>query len=56
VDQVLHEGGNSPRLIGGTKGSHIIVAPFPGAPATAIYVEAETDRRPFFIIRGIKTI
>jgi glycerol-3-phosphate dehydrogenase len=41
---------HSPRLIGGTKGSHIIVAPFPGAPASAIYVEAETDHRPFFII------
>jgi glycerol-3-phosphate dehydrogenase len=37
-------------LIGGTKGSHIIVAPFRGAPATAIYVEAETDKRPFFVI------
>jgi glycerol-3-phosphate dehydrogenase len=51
VDQVLTESSaDSPRLIGGTKGSHIVVAPFPGAPATAIYVEAETDGRPFFII------
>jgi glycerol-3-phosphate dehydrogenase len=51
VDQLLSESaGNSPRLIGGTKGSHIIVAPFNGAPNTAIYVEAETDNRPFFII------
>ena len=60
IDQVLgrsptvREGSigntNSPRLIGGTKGSHIIVAPFPGAPDTAIYVEAEADHRPFFII------
>jgi glycerol-3-phosphate dehydrogenase len=59
VDQVL-EGGiehtsgnqrsNCRRLIGGTKGSHIIVGDFPGAPSTAIYVEAQTDRRPFFII------
>jgi glycerol-3-phosphate dehydrogenase len=38
------------KLIGGTKGSHIIVAPFPGASKTAIYVEAKTDQRPFFII------
>jgi glycerol-3-phosphate dehydrogenase len=37
-------------LIGGTKGSHIIVGPFEGAPASAIYVEAEADQRPFFII------
>jgi glycerol-3-phosphate dehydrogenase len=51
IDQVLGESaGDSPRLIGGTKGSHLIVAPFAGASDTAIYVEAETDRRPFFII------
>ncbi len=51
IDQVL--GANdqdSSRRIGGTKGSHLIVAPFGGAPENAIYVEAETDRRPFFII------
>src|SRR6185436_1083904 len=51
VDQLLTESNASgPRLIGGTKGSHIIVAPFPGAAPTAIYIEAETDGRPFFII------
>ncbi|HXT61938.1 MAG TPA: glycerol-3-phosphate dehydrogenase [Pyrinomonadaceae bacterium] len=51
IDQVLTESNaGGPRLIGGTKGSHLVVAPFPGAPATAIYVEAETDGRPFFII------
>jgi glycerol-3-phosphate dehydrogenase len=41
--------GESPK-IGGTKGSHILVDPFPGAPDTAFYVEALTDGRPFFII------
>ena len=40
----------SPKLIGGTKGSHIIVAPFPGAPENAIYLEARSDGRPIFII------
>ncbi len=51
VDRLLEtSGAGSPRLIGGTKGSHIIVAPFPGAPISALYVEAETDHRPFFII------
>jgi glycerol-3-phosphate dehydrogenase len=51
VDQVLAEGDSpSSRLIGGTKGSHLIVPRFPGAPDKAIYVEAETDGRPFFII------
>jgi len=38
------------RMIGGTKGSHLVVAPFAGAPETALYVEAATDRRPFFVI------
>jgi glycerol-3-phosphate dehydrogenase len=35
---------------GSTKGSHIVVDKFPGAPATALYVEAKSDGRPFFII------
>jgi hypothetical protein len=38
------------RLIGGTKGSHIIVRAFVGAPRSALYLEAEADHRPFFII------
>ena len=37
-------------LMGGTKGSHIIVGEFDGAPASAFYVEAASDGRPFFII------
>ncbi len=36
--------------IGGTKGSHIVVDPFPGAPISALYVEAHADSRPYFII------
>jgi glycerol-3-phosphate dehydrogenase len=38
------------KMMGGTKGSHIIVDAFPGAPDTALYVEAKTDGRPFFIV------
>jgi glycerol-3-phosphate dehydrogenase len=38
------------RLVGGTKGSHIVVSPFAGAPGAALYVEAQSDGRPFFII------
>jgi len=38
------------QLIGGTKGSHIVVAAFPGAPASAVYLEAQSDKRPFFVI------
>lgn len=51
IDYLLKDAAvESPRLIGGTKGSHIVVPPFPGAPASAIYLEAHSDRRPFFII------
>lgn len=51
VDAVLETTGRSKkRFIGGTKGSHVIVGAFPGAPSDAYYVEAESDGRPFFII------
>ncbi|HEU4934756.1 MAG TPA: glycerol-3-phosphate dehydrogenase/oxidase [Pyrinomonadaceae bacterium] len=40
----------SPKLIGGTKGSHLVVPPFPTAPSNAIYLEARSDGRPIFII------
>jgi glycerol-3-phosphate dehydrogenase len=53
VDQILHNcpppTARSP-LIGGTKGSHIVVRPFAGTPPGAVYVEARSDRRPFFIV------
>ena len=39
-----------PPLIGGTKGSHIVVAPFPGAPTDALYIEAKRDGRPYFVL------
>ena len=39
-----------PRCMGGTKGSHIVVAKFVGAPSDAIYAEAQADGRPFFVI------
>ncbi|MDH3351952.1 MAG: glycerol-3-phosphate dehydrogenase/oxidase, partial [Gammaproteobacteria bacterium] len=51
VDQVLATSGKpSRKFIGGTKGSHIIVGAFEGAPGDACYVEAAADGRPFFII------
>lgn len=51
VDLVLERAPvESPKLIGGTKGSHIVVPPFPGAPSNAIYLEARSDGRPIFII------
>ena len=45
ADQLIDQ-----KLIGGTKGSHIVVAPFRGAPEGAVYLEAVSDRRPFFVI------
>ena len=51
VDRLLERAPvESPRLIGGTKGSHLVVPPFPTAPANAIYLEARSDGRPMFII------
>ena len=49
VDELVASDGKN-RLIGGTKGSHVVVAPFAGAPESAVYVEAVQDGRPFFII------
>jgi glycerol-3-phosphate dehydrogenase len=51
VDEVLRGMGYpESRMMGGTKGSHIIVDPFPGAPKReTLYVEARKDGRPYFI-------
>ncbi len=52
VDAVL-TGLGTPRkpMMGGTKGTHLIVDPFPGAPTdSAMYYEALTDGRPMMII------
>jgi glycerol-3-phosphate dehydrogenase len=51
VDYALRELGVSARQqIGGTKGTHIIVRAFPGAPQRALYIAAPDDRRQFFIV------
>jgi glycerol-3-phosphate dehydrogenase len=57
VDEVLSDlqqpgtDRNVGRFMGGTKGSHLIVNPFPGAPVgEALYVEARKDGRPYFIV------
>ncbi len=44
------ETGEREQMIGGTKGSHLVVDPFPGAPQDALYVEARLDGRPYFIV------
>lgn len=51
VDEVL--GGaqrTSERLIGGTKGTHIVVESFADAPSDALYAEAMSDGRPIFVL------
>lgn len=52
LDQVisLTQGPGLRPRIGGTLGTHIVVSRFTGGPDTALYVEAESDGRPFFII------
>ncbi|MEM6612249.1 MAG: glycerol-3-phosphate dehydrogenase [Cyanobacteria bacterium P01_C01_bin.72] len=58
IDQVCQRGKKGGQQVvigdakknGGTKGSHIIVEEFPGAPGSTLYVEAKSDGRPFFII------
>lgn len=51
VDQVLAGSEPQPkRLIGGTKGSHLVVDPFPGAPTAALHYEARDDHRAVLVI------
>ena len=39
-----------PRLNGGTKGSHLIVEKFPGAPKEVVYYETRTDGRLILVV------
>lgn len=51
VDRILAAAGRPlPRFLGPTKGTHIVVRPFPGLTGTACYAEARSDGRPFFIL------
>jgi glycerol-3-phosphate dehydrogenase len=51
VDAVLGDvAAQDQPLIGGTKGSHLVVEPFPGAPREAVYAEANEDGRPYFVV------
>ncbi len=51
VDQVLAGlERDPPDMLGGTKGTHIVLPRFPGAPLYACYAEARSDGRPYFII------
>lgn len=51
VDTVLEgQAAGGKRHIGGAKGSHLIVEPFPGAPTDVVYYESRTDGRLVLVI------
>lgn len=52
VDEVLgHATPAAGRLIGGTRGTHLVVERLPGAPSEqALYLEAAGDGRPIFVL------
>lgn len=51
IDRIFQRGAPpQPRLNGGTKGSHLIVDPFPGAPQDVVYYESKTDGRLVLVI------
>ncbi|WP_334172760.1 glycerol-3-phosphate dehydrogenase [Sinomonas sp.] len=51
IDRVFRRGAPAqPRLNGGTKGSHLVVDPFPGAPADVVYYESKKDGRLVLVI------
>jgi glycerol-3-phosphate dehydrogenase len=51
VDRILASGGRAtPRLLGPTKGTHVVVPRIAGLAGQALYAEAPSDGRPFFII------
>jgi len=51
IDRIFGHGvPEQPRLNGGTKGSHLVVDPFPGAPQNVVYYESHTDGRLVLVI------
>lgn len=51
IDRIFRRNApEQPRLNGGTKGSHLIVAPFPGAPHDVVYYESRSDGRLVLVI------
>lgn len=53
IDRVFSKSADlpgQPRLNGGTKGSHLIVDAFPGAPKEVVYYETRTDGRLILVI------
>ncbi|MCW2877633.1 MAG: Glycerol-3-phosphate dehydrogenase [Sphaerisporangium sp.] len=56
VDAVLSGASPVPeRLIGGTKGTHLVVEPFPRSPDFAMHYEAISDGRPLMVSSATRT-
>lgn len=53
VDRLLERSslGETPRQIGGTKGSFLVVKAFPGAPEESLFYEARKDNRQVVVLR-----
>ena len=50
VDRVFGAEVGGPPLVGGTKGSHLVVDRFPGAPSDVVYYESQADGRLVLLI------
>jgi glycerol-3-phosphate dehydrogenase len=51
IDQVWHQDDvRLPEMNGGTKGTHLVLNKFPGAPNQSFLYEAQSDGRPVFVI------
>lgn len=50
VDRVLQKGPETKRLIGGTKGSFVVVEPFSDAPSDSCFFEALQDQRQMVVL------
>jgi len=50
IDALLPADWSASRLIGGTKGTHLLVDPFPGAPPTGVHYEAGADARALLVL------
>jgi glycerol-3-phosphate dehydrogenase len=50
IDRVFSGATGQPRLNGGTKGSHLVVEEFPGAPRDVVYYESRSDGRLVLVI------
>jgi glycerol-3-phosphate dehydrogenase len=57
ADRVLRlHNPHEPQRIFPTKGTHLVVSPFAHAPRHAIYIEAKSDGRPYFVVPWVGAV